>query len=445
MKVGRNALCPCGSAKKYKECCLSVKGEGETTPIVPGTYFDLKGKKAEQLVHDLALKTFLTDWCYLNPQLPNGKELCDLLVVFDDVAVIWQIKDLKLDEDGSYKRLEVEKNLKQLSGARRQLFDLKTKIVLGNPRRGKEPFDAESIKDIYLISVLMGEGEDHFSLVETIRDYTVHVFTRDSTQIILRELDTITDFCKYLREKEKLVSQDKEITIIGGEEELLAEYLMNNHSFAGLSKYSRVIMSEGKWKSLQESAQFKAKKKLDKISYGWDNIIDRAHEGSAQYELVARELARPNRFERRSLSKTFYDAHVKAHEDREKDLLRRIVVAEGVTYCFLFADDPEPRERRRAMLEKMCYVARGIHTQNRKVIGIATGKKIRPTCSYDYCVMYLPDWTEEHQRMMKEIQAKTGIFTNVQFGEFNEDEYPTAYQVALKLVPSIELKQWKQV
>ena len=28
-KVGRNELCPCGSGKKFKKCCLSIKGGGE--------------------------------------------------------------------------------------------------------------------------------------------------------------------------------------------------------------------------------------------------------------------------------------------------------------------------------------------------------------------------------------------------------------------------------
>jgi len=74
--------------------------------------FNLKGKNSEKLVHDLALKTFLTDWCYLNPTLPSGKELCDLLVVYDEVALIWQIKDLKLDEEGRYRNREVIRNLK---------------------------------------------------------------------------------------------------------------------------------------------------------------------------------------------------------------------------------------------------------------------------------------------------------------------------------------------
>jgi len=66
-------------------------------------YFQIKGVNAEKIVHALATKTFLVDWCFLNPILPNNKELCDLLIVFDDIAIIWQIKDLKLDKKGKYK------------------------------------------------------------------------------------------------------------------------------------------------------------------------------------------------------------------------------------------------------------------------------------------------------------------------------------------------------
>lgn len=52
-------------------------------------YFDQKGKNAENILYHLAKKTFLVDWCYLNPELPNKKELCDLLVVYDEIAIIW--------------------------------------------------------------------------------------------------------------------------------------------------------------------------------------------------------------------------------------------------------------------------------------------------------------------------------------------------------------------
>jgi hypothetical protein len=33
---------------------------------------------------------------FSNPKLQNVRVVCDLLVVFDNIAIIWQIKDLKL-------------------------------------------------------------------------------------------------------------------------------------------------------------------------------------------------------------------------------------------------------------------------------------------------------------------------------------------------------------
>src|ERR1039458_8573213 len=167
-------------------------------------YFDEKGRRAEAVIHALATKTFLTDWCYPNPKKPDGKELCDLLVVFDDIAIIWQVKDLKVDDSGQYKKAEVEKNLRQLSGARRHLFDLKVPIELDNPRRGRELFKPADIRVIHLISVLMGEGEGLFPFAEFLKDQHIHVFTRDFSGLILSELDTVSDFCEYLRKKEAI-------------------------------------------------------------------------------------------------------------------------------------------------------------------------------------------------------------------------------------------------
>jgi hypothetical protein len=133
-------------------------------------YFRQKGATAEAVIHQLATKTFFTDWCYPNPKRPDGNELCDLLVVFDDTALIWQIKDLKVDENGRYKEAEVEKNLRQLSGARRTLFDLKSPVMLSNPRRGAELFDPTAIKHVHLISVVMGEGEGAFPVSARVQE-----------------------------------------------------------------------------------------------------------------------------------------------------------------------------------------------------------------------------------------------------------------------------------
>ena len=421
MKIKRNNPCPCGSGRKYKKCCL----QGSIVKVPSSKdYFQLKGERAEGIVHDLAEKTFLTDWCFPNPRLPNDKELCDLLVVFDDTAIIWQIKDLKLDSNGKYNKSEVEKNLRQLSGARRQLFDLETQIELENPRRRKENFDSSTIKKVYLISVLLGQGEDNFAFVDEIKKHTVHVFTRDFTQIILNELDTITDFSDYLRAKESFLDNTKALTILGGEEELLAFYLTDNRSFQRFGEEDSILIEDGLWVKLQNKPEYKAKNDADKFSYYWDSIINRAHTCGEEYERVARELARHNRFQRRYLSKILFDSHVMAHKDNTHELFRRILLVDGVSYCFLFQDDPEPRKKRRAMLAAICQIARGQYQQNKKVLGIATEKRIRPTPSYDFYFMYIPEWTEQNQKEMEKLQKDTKIFEDPSVSHFHVHEYP---------------------
>lgn len=416
MTIHKSEPCPCGSGKPYKDCCLARSSLGHS--------LQLKGKNAENFVYALSQKSFFTDWCYRNPKLPNGKEICDLLVVYDNTAIIWQIKDLKLDENNKYNISEVKKNIHQLSTARNRLFEKKIPIELENPRRGKESFNPKSVKEVFLISALLGKGEDYFSLVEVVKNMVVHTFTREFTETVLNELDTIRDFVAYLREKELLISTKKRMVIMGGERELLAYYLMNERSFKKLQKAHFIAIEEGIWAELQKRPEHIAKKNEDKISYLWDEIINRAHTGGGEYESIARELARLNRFERRFMSKTFFDAHVISHNQKHKNMFRRVVKSKGTTYCFLFFDDPEPRNRRKAMLAALCFIARGFHKDNQKVIGIATEMKIREVCSYDFCLVQIPKWTNEHQKEMERLQKETGILTDYRIKRLSEDEYP---------------------
>jgi hypothetical protein len=187
-----------------EEWCTRILRSVAEGVVKSGSYFQQKGAKAEAIIHNLATETFFTDWCYPNPKKPDGKELCDLLVIFGDTAIIWQIKDLKVDDLGRYKKAEVDKNLRQLGGARRTLFDLKTPITLSNPRRGKELFDSSTIKQVHLIAVLMGEGVEPMPLMQEVKGHVLHVFTREFADIALNELDTVSDFCRYLRLKEAI-------------------------------------------------------------------------------------------------------------------------------------------------------------------------------------------------------------------------------------------------
>lgn len=422
MKIGRNDPCPCGSGKKYKRCCLDKEEMNQEIP--PKNKFQLKGKKAEEWVYELASESFLVDWCYKNPKLPNGNELCDLLVVFDDTLIIWQIKDLKTGKDGKYRESEVNKNLSQLSGARRSLLDLKREIILDNPRRGQEKFNPNKIKEVYLISALVGEEQNFFSFFEEFKNKKIHVFNKEAVEIILNELDTIKDFIGYLKEKEKLFSKDTKKFWGSGEKDLLAYYIMKGRSFDELMGADVIYLAEGFWKHLNRKPEYKEKKERDKISYGWDSIINTIHTCGQEYEPMARELARTSRFERRILGKSFFDAHVKAHNQKENNVFRRVMKLGGVTYCLMFLNENNSREFRKNLLKDTCFVARGIHKENKKVIGIATEMKIKPTCSYDFCIVDIPDWGDDEQKQMKEIQKELGIFVNPTITPFHEDEYP---------------------
>lgn len=396
-------------------------------PSLPSKhYFSIKGEVAEEYLLQLASHTFLSDWCYPNPKLPNGKELCDLLVVFGSTAIVWQVKNLKLKKSGTLDQTEVDKNLRQLSGAKRQLIDLGTPITLENSRRIPERFDPNAIDEIFLVSVLLGDTPDFQSMPKSVKNHDCHVFPREFTEIVLNELDTAADFCRYLREKERIRAHVGSFVLEGGEQELLGYYLFNERSLASLEGHNMIFLEAGTWDDLQQRPEYQAKKKADEISYLWDEIIERAHTGdSSIYERIAREIARPCRFERRCLSQSYFDAHRKAHEEASPNgIFRRAVAAENMTVCFLFTGNDVSRENRQFLLKAFCLVTRGRFPSHSMVIGIATEMEVREEKSLDYCLLDIPEWGPEQESEIKRLQDKTGTITAATSYEASFNEYP---------------------
>jgi hypothetical protein len=390
-------------------------------------YFQLKGKNSEVVLDELAQKTFLTDWCYLNPNLPDGKELCDLLIVFDDIAIIWQVKDVKL-KNGQIKEADFNKNIKQVLGSYRQLFGLKTEIDIVNPRRGKEKFDPNKIKSIYLISAFLGDSPFYLRTIN-VKGKHIHTFTRQFTQIILNELDTISDFTKYLKDVEDIFRIPKDIIADGGEEELLGYYIKQGRNFDEVLKQPvfGLYVEKGNWEDLIGRKEYKAKQRDNRISYFWDYLIHRCHWSNPEYELITREMARHNRFERRILAQAFIEAQQNAQSTQNGSSYRRVITSDGVTYCFLFyghSGDKKQREYRKAQLGIFCCIARGQYKENAKVIGIATDQQIRPDIAFDYCYLYKPKWTEEDQEKMEQDMKDTRIFTKMKGTHKKFSEFP---------------------
>lgn len=414
------------SGLEFEETMSQVRNPGGDGAVMDqdGRHFELKGKRAEAYIHELARSTFLEDWCYPNPRLPNGKELCDLLVVFDDIAIVWQVKDLKLGKDGRYARGKVEKNLRQVIGARRRLLGCKSSLSLENPRRGREVFSPASLRRIILISALLGDEEDFYSMSEVLDGHQIHNVTRSSSAVLLAELDTIADFAEYFEAREDLITSTGRVIIEGGEEELLEHYLGHGRSFDELMATKHVIVGGGNWDAFTKSDCYKSRRAANKISYGWDSLLARVHEGGGEYEFIARELARPNRTMRRGLAQAFADAALKADADHEHNVVRRVISTPGVTFCFLFMAGNVPREARVLGLNNLCYVARGLNRENAKAVGIATEMRIGETNSYDYCLVEIENWTESDDAQMKAIQDQQKVLVDVKNFRWDVKEYP---------------------
>lgn len=85
--------------------------------------------RAEELVYNICRRSFLSLWSYANPKgKDSGKELCDVLVVFDPYVVIISVKEIALAESDDpstdwrrWRRHAIEESAKQIYGAERWL------------------------------------------------------------------------------------------------------------------------------------------------------------------------------------------------------------------------------------------------------------------------------------------------------------------------------------
>lgn len=72
VKVGRNALCPCGSRTKFKHCCMTP-GEATSLPI-------LQGATAQVRIDAMrAARRFLEDWMMTPHDLFDGESPVEVM------------------------------------------------------------------------------------------------------------------------------------------------------------------------------------------------------------------------------------------------------------------------------------------------------------------------------------------------------------------------------
>lgn len=292
------------------------KGEG-TTP-------------SERYLASLANRTFLNLWSYPNVFIDKkqndkggGKELCDLLVVCGDDVIVFSDKsiewpsgdDIDLAWRRWYKRA-VKKSVDQIRGAQRWIEQFPDRIFLDQLCTQKLPLalPPPERRRFHGIVVALGAGaacRKHFnegtgSLLithaikgdahyagESVLPFTIgdvnpggsfiHVLDDASLDVVMSELDTVTDLTSYLNKKERLI-RGGQLVAAYGEEELVAYYMthMNSddeHDFSRpdggtLGPNQFLSIDGGHYAGMRRNPRYIARKRIERNSYVWDSLIE---------------------------------------------------------------------------------------------------------------------------------------------------------------------------
>ncbi len=452
--------------------------------------------KSEQYLSKLCDRSFLNLWSYPNLFKSDGKELCDLLVVcgdhiliFSDKTIAWPSVD---NEQLAWKRWcksAIMKSVDQIRGAERWISKFPDSIFLDQKCTQRLPLQLPPIEQrkVHGIVVALGAGEacrEYFgegigSLMITpdvqgdahwkgdhIAPFVVgdvdpsgpfvHVLDDATLNIVMRELDTVTDLTAYLSKKEKLIRSGKLITA-AGEEELVAYYMthMNQqgeHDFtmpdgSSLGQDDFVSFGSGFHQDMIKNAQYLAKKSTDKNSYVWDRLIetftthmlagttmvpDGLPDALSDLEQGVRHMALVPRYVRRALGDAILDALQKGTTAPRftRALLPGPTQADQETAFFFMTLAPakfqleggyeQYRTVRRNMLEAYALAFLHRNPKLKQVVGIATeppsGNR-NTGSSEDLMVVYLPEWTPE---LLRDLEERKKVFSIIQEGNYKE-------------------------
>lgn len=374
----------------------------------------------------------------------RGKELCDVLVVCDPDVVIFSIKDigLKKTDDPTvgwdrWRKKAIDDSCKQIYGAQRWI-DSATNVITKDGEKGIA-FPEPSRRRVHRVAVALGsKGEVPITFGDFGKGF-VHVFDEWSLDVVMNELDTISDFVKYLADKEALYTRGV-LTMFasGGEEDLLAFYLHQGRQFPDEPDF--LVLDGDLWDTLTKKPEWRSRKDADKVSYAWDRLIETLYEdfksqrmlvsdhrfsatSLMEIERVLRVMAREDRFSRRMLSGAFLEFIESAQAQGIG--ARMVPCLSGVKYVFLARPFGEGRRRRMEELFLRCFVARGLEPAARTVIGIATERpELGKGHSLDTLCLDKVEWTEEDQRNLKLVQEELGYFAAPRQSRLRGSEYP---------------------
>jgi hypothetical protein len=454
---------------------------------------------SERYLGSLARKAFLSLWSHPNvytdenkkPGKGVGTELCDLLVVFGNDVLIFSDKHVEFKVTGNltvdwkrWYRRAIHRSVRQLRGAKSWLKRFPDRLFL-DPECSK-PFPIQfpklEVARFHLIAVTRGSyeaceaffggkslgslrintglkgDEDPFTigLVDGPKSI-IHIFDEFTVDLLMRELDAVSDFTAYLRAKERFLTRDMVISV-PGEEQLLAIYLtklneQQEHDIVipqlekAESPPNFLALDESFWEPLPREEPYIAKKRADEISYSWDNLVNRfidygdpsvlsnisMPQVEPDVEPALRVMASESRVRRRLLGRALIDFLGKAPRDKAFARLVHSSTHPEVAYVFLaepykdnFSDYDDYRRYRLARIAAYCHVAPLRAAQAKEIIGIAFDSPGHGGSSEDLFGYSFEEFTEEMRGEALRLQQELKILSpeNIKQQSGSEDEFP---------------------
>jgi hypothetical protein len=458
----------------------------------------------ERYLNRLARRSFLSLWSYAGlyrdqgtgERGGEGAELCDLLVVFEKHILIFSDKDCEFPDIPDleiawrrwYKRA-ILKSAQQIWGAERWIRTHPTRLFLDRTCTQPFPIDLPDPQHAHFHRIVVAHdntgrrsrltggtgsllidpsilGDAHFStkanggrpfavgLIQPEKGY-VHVLDEESLGRVMRTIDTITDFVRYLTKKEELILSGR---LFGayGEEDLLAYYLKNanvagEHDFVLPRGGDRIFLQEGHWEDYLSNPQLQRKLHADRTSYVWDKIIERvaqhalagtllmsSSESISEHERMLRVLAREPRIRRRMLANALLEKVSEKGPSNSFTFRVTLPSKPGDPHYAFVVGSPGPEVRhgtsewdtyrtdRQAILRNYCMVVMQHYQNSEQVIGIATESSTRHGRSYDVLQITRSSWDAEQEEEAIALKASTGWLTNLRWTSGVEHEYPKA-------------------
>jgi len=396
----------------------------------------------EEFVFNLCHRSFLSLWTYANPlRFNDQKELCDVLAICEPHVLIFSVKNIEFDTHGDVDRAftrwwrkAIHDSVKQIYGAERIL----TKAQCVTRRDGTKGLSLPSPNErlVHRISISLG-GKGMLPILSG--DFGkgfVHVWEESFLSVVMKELDTISDFGGYLQAKETFAVKKPGLTVEGGEKNILAIFIHRGRRFP--EKKPPSIITGNQWEKLQENEQFKLRNEANRESFLWDRLIEylsrEVLEGRMEFggtlndnEKVLRYLAREDRFARRILSNAFEEFIRDAKAGVVK--ARMMLSPSGIAYAFFAPPVDYPRDARIAELGNRCFIARNDLPDCETVIGIGTNVDPAPKgFATDLYLFSVPTWTEKHRSHAEKMKQELGYFREPRVTCEGVDAFPKSNQ-----------------